>query len=268
VPLVEFAENPADGIRIAYRTTGSGPAVVLVHGTALSQVIWRGFGYARELADRFTVITLDLRGHGRSDKPHERDAYSMESMVADVLSVLDSTGTDQAHYVGYSLGGRVGFSLAAGHPDRLLSFISAAGAPHADPGAFDRVFFPGCIEVLEAEGITGFLEAWARAGATIDSNTRAALSRNDPRALAAYMRQSQEDPGVPDAAVADIDVPTLLLVGSRDDERLTAAEDAVRVMPSAELRLLPGATHGETLQHPDALPAVVEFLSRQRVGLP
>ena len=68
---VDFAENPADGIRIAYRITGSGPAVVMVHGTMLSQVIWRGFGYSRELADDFTVITPDLRGHGRSDKPHD-----------------------------------------------------------------------------------------------------------------------------------------------------------------------------------------------------
>ena len=196
-----------------------------------------------------------------------RDAYDMESMVSDVLAVLDATGTDRAHFLGYSLGGRVGFSLAATHPERMLSFISAAGAPRARSGSFDRVFFPGCIEVLEADGMTGFLTAWERAGATVDANTRAALLRNDARALAAYMRQSQDDPGVPDAAVAGIDLPTLLLVGSKDDERLDAAKDAVRMMPSATLRLLPGATHGETLQHPDALPAVREFLVRQPVGL-
>ena len=265
---VDFAENPADGIRIAYRTAGSGPAVMLVHGTALSQVIWRGFGYSRELAGDFTVITPDLRGHGHSDKPHERHAYTMESMVTDVLAVLDATGTDRAHYLGYSLGGRVGFSLAATHPERMLSFISAAGAPRAEHGSFDRVFFPGCIEVLEADGMAGFLTAWERAGATIDANTRAAFVRNDARALAAYMRQSQDDPGVPDAAVAGIDLPTLLLVGSKDDERLDAAEEAARKMPAATIRVLPGATHGETLQHPDALPAVREFLLRQRVGLP
>jgi pimeloyl-ACP methyl ester carboxylesterase len=265
---VDFVENPADGIRIAYRTAGSGPAVVMVHGTALSQVIWRGFGYARALADDFTVIMLDLRGHGHSDKPHERRAYAMESMVSDVLAVLDATGTDRAHYLGYSLGGRVGFSLAATYPERMASFISAAGAPRASRGSFDRVFFPGCIEVLETGGMTGFLTAWEHAGATIDANTRAALIRNDAHALAAYMRESQDDPGVPDAVVAGIDLPTLLLVGSKDDERLDAAKDAVRVMPSATVRLLPGATHGETLQHPGALPAVREFLVRQPVGLP
>jgi pimeloyl-ACP methyl ester carboxylesterase len=262
---VDFVENPADGIRIAYRIAGSGPAVVMVHGTTLSQVIWRGFGYSRELADEFTVITPDLRGHGRSDKPHDRHAYSMESMVSDVLAVLDATGTDRAHFLGYSLGGRVGFSLAATHPERMLSFISAAGAPRAGHGSFDRVFFPGCIEVLESDGMAGFLTAWERAGATVDANTRAALTRNDALALAAYMRESQDDSGVPDAAVAGISLPALLLVGSKDDERLAAAEGAQRSMPSATMRLLVGATHGETLQHPDALPTVREFLLRQQV---
>ena len=263
---MDFAENPADGIRIAYRVAGSGPAVVLVHGTSLSQVIWRGFGYARELADDFTVITPDLRGHGHSDKPHDRHAYSMDSMVSDVLAVLDATGTDRAHYVGYSLGGRVGFSLAAAEPQRMLSFVSAAGAPRADAGCFDRVFFPGCIDVLESDGMAGFLAAWENTGKAVDADTRAALARNDPHALAAYMRQSQDDAGVSDASVAGIDLPTLLLVGSEDGERLNAAKEAEQLMPRATMRILSGATHGETLQHPDALPAVREFLLKQRVS--
>ena len=263
---MDFAENPADGIRIAYRISGSGPTVVLVHGTSLSQVIWRGFGYARELADDFTVITPDLRGHGHSDKPHDRHAYSMDSMVSDVLAVLDATGTDRAHYVGYSLGGRVGFSLAAAQPQRMLSFVSAAGAPRADAGCFDRVFFPGCIDVLESDGMAGFLAAWENTGKAVDADTRAALARNDPHALAAYMRQSQDDAGVSDASVAGIDLPTLLLVGSEDGERLNAAKEAEQLMPRATMRILSGATHGETLQHPDALPAVREFLLKQRVS--
>ncbi|MEO7122706.1 MAG: alpha/beta fold hydrolase, partial [Lacisediminihabitans sp.] len=83
---MDYAQNPADGIRIAYRVQGSGPALVMVHGTALSQAIWRGFGYVREFEADFTTITLDLRGHGRSDKPHERTAYTAEAMVSDVLT--------------------------------------------------------------------------------------------------------------------------------------------------------------------------------------
>jgi len=260
---VDYVQNPADGIRIAYRVQGSGPAIVMVHGTALSQAIWRGFGYVRELATDFTTVTLDLRGHGRSEKPHERSAYRAESMVSDVLAVLDEVGIDRAHYLGYSLGGRVGFSLAAAHPERMLSFVSAGGSPRIAANSFDRVFFPGCIEALEAGGMAGFLAGWERSGAVLDVTTRAAFNANDALALAAYMRESQDDPGVSDAALATIHLPTLLLVGSQDGATLRAARATQPVMPNASVRVLEGATHGGTLRHPDARPAIREFLAAQ-----
>jgi len=258
---VDYVQNPADGIRIAYRVEGSGPAILMVHGTALSQAIWRGFGYVRDLETEYTTITLDLRGHGRSDKPHERAAYSAESMVSDVLTVLDEVGVDRAHYLGYSLGGRVGFSLAATHPERMLSFVSAGGSPRIARDSFDRVFFPGCIEVLETGGMGGFIDAWERSGATLDASTRAAFNANDALALAAYMRESREDPGVADAALAGIRLPTLLLVGSNDGSALRAARATLPVMPNARLQVLDGATHGGTLRHPAARPAVRAFFA-------
>jgi pimeloyl-ACP methyl ester carboxylesterase len=258
---VDYVQNLADGIRIAYRVSGSGPALVMLHGTALSQAIWRGFGYVRDFETEYTTITLDLRGHGRSDKPHERSAYSAESMVSDVLAVLDETGTERAHYLGYSLGGRVGFSLAATHPERMLSFVSVGGSPRIHADTFDRVFFPGCIDALETGGMDGFLAGWERSGAVLDASTRAAFSANDALALAAYMRESQNDPGVTDAALEEMRMPTLLLVGSRDEERLVAAHAAAAVMPSATLRVLEGAHHGDTPRHPEARPAIREFLA-------
>lgn len=254
-------QNPADGIRIAYRVEGSGPAIVMVHGTALSQAIWRGFGYVRELAADHITVTLDLRGHGRSDKPHERAAYGAESLVSDVLAVLNEAGIDRAHYLGYSLGGRVGFSLAATHPERMLSFVSAAGSPRIPADSFDRVFFPGCIEALETGGMAGFIDAWEHSGAILDASTRAAFTANDPLALAAYMRESQADSGVADAALAGIRQPTLLLVGSNDGGALGAARAVLPIMPNARLRVLGGATHGGTLRHPDARPAIREFFA-------
>ncbi|MCU1557672.1 MAG: hydrolase [Microbacteriaceae bacterium] len=259
---MDFATNPIDGAHIAYRTTGTGPPIVMVHGTALSQAIWRGFGYVRDLAVDHTAITLDLRGHGRSDKPHERSAYRMDLFIADVLAVLDELGIDRAHYLGYSLGGRVGFSLAATSPERMLSLISAGGAPRIGSGSFDRVFFPGCVETLETGGMAAFLVGWEAHSGTLDATTRAAFAANDPIALAAYMREADSDEGVADAALAGIQLPTLLMVGSRDGERLPSAEAAGAVMPNATRRILDGATHADTLRHPEALPAIREFLRR------
>lgn len=182
-------------------------------------------------------------------------------MVSDVLAVLDEVGIDRAHYLGYSLGGQVGFSFAATHPERMLSFVSAAGSPRIPADSFDRVFFPGCIKVLETGDMAGFIDTWERAGAVLDASTRAAFNANDALALAAYMRESQDDPGVADAVLAGIRQPTLLLVGSNDGATPRAARAALPVMPNARLRVLDGATHGGTLRHPEALPAIREFLA-------
>ncbi|MCS5732994.1 alpha/beta fold hydrolase [Herbiconiux daphne] len=260
---VDFATNPADGTRIAYRAIGEGSPLVLVHGTALSQAIWRGFGYLREFTRDHRVITLDLRGHGRSDKPHSAGSYAMHLFAADVLAVLDALEIEAAHYAGYSLGGRVGFSLAAAHPGRLRSFVSLAGAPGTGGGAFDRVFFPGSLQALESGGMAGFLEGWERAsGAPLDPITRGAFAANDAAALAAYMRETERDERVPDAALAALPMPVLLAAGSRDPERLRAAHHVRGLLPTAELAVIEGATHADTPRHPEALALTRAFLDR------
>jgi pimeloyl-ACP methyl ester carboxylesterase len=260
--VVDFAVNPADGTRIAYRTFGAeGPVVVLVHGTALSQVIWRGFGYVKELQADFRVITPDLRGHGRSDKPHTDASYSTGLFAGDVLAVLDQLGVERAHYVGYSLGGRVGFSLADEHPERIERFVSVAGAPGIDPGAFDRVFFPGCTRAVEQGGMTGFLAGWeAHSGGRLDDQTRAAFAANDPEALAAYFREAEQDKGVPDPRLEQWSTPTLMLVGAGDTERRTAAERVSAFAPGVQLLVVPNSTHGDVLRKERTHEAVGAFL--------
>nr|WP_269328668.1 alpha/beta fold hydrolase [Kineosporia babensis] len=234
----------------------------MTHGTALSQAIWRGFGYVRELTKTHNVITVDLRGHGRSEAPHLESAYRMEAFVADLIAVLDQTGTDISDYVGYSLGGRIGFSLAAAHPSRLNRFVSIAGAQGTAKGAFDRVFFPDCIAALQAGGMEGFLQGWQDwTGQTLDKPTIHAFKANDPKALAAYMTRSEQDPGVDDETLQRLLLPTLMIVGSLDRERVRSAEHARTLLPSSELLVLEGASHGSILREPSTLARLTEFLA-------
>ncbi|GLY17930.1 alpha/beta hydrolase [Kineosporia sp. NBRC 101677] len=289
VLAVDTVISPVDGTRIAYRTfprdlspqggaqpassvsSSSGspsgspspaaPTVLMSHGTALSQAIWRGFGYVRELTKTHNVITVDLRGHGRSEGPHHESAYGMEAFVADLVAVLDRTETSVTDYVGYSLGGRVGFSLAAAHPSRLNRFVSIAGAPSTAEGAFDRVFFPGCIASLQEGGMTGFLEGWqAWTGQPLDKATVHAFKANDAKALAAYMAGSENDPGVDDETLQGLTLPTLMIVGSLDEERLRSAEHVRKVLPDAELLVVEGAGHGSILREPSTLSRLAGFL--------
>lgn len=264
---MDFATNPHDGSRIAYRSTGQGSPVVLLHGTALSQAIWRGFGYLRALGDTHRVITLDLRGHGRSDKPHAAASYGIDLFVGDVIAVLDALGVPAAHVVGYSLGARVALAVAASHPERVISLSSVAGAPGTGVGVFDRVFFGGAIPALEHGGMAGFLEAWERAsGHPVDAATRMAFEANDAAALAAYMREAERLPRATDAELAALPMPVLLLAGTRDRERLTAMEHLRAHLPDAEWHVLDGATHADTPRHPQALPLLEAFVDRVDAG--
>lgn len=234
--------NPIDGTRISFDMRGEGAPLLLVHGSALSRSIWRGFGYVAALQDRYRVIAIDLRGHGRSGKPHDPESYRMPLVIADILAVLDEVEAPAAHVFGYSYGARAGFSLADSHPERMLSLISAGGTYRAPGGSVSELFFTGYDAALGAGGMAGFLDGWAaHSGAPIDPQTTAALLANDPLALRAYFRQVELEPGIADARLAQLETPTLLLAGTRDHGRYLDSERAAVLMPHASFRALPGA---------------------------
>ena len=69
------------------------------------------------MKNAFNAVLFDARGHGKSDKTHEPAAYELALMVGDMVAVLDALGIDQAHYWGYSMGGKIGLGLARHYPD-------------------------------------------------------------------------------------------------------------------------------------------------------
>ncbi|WP_051388713.1 alpha/beta fold hydrolase [Arthrobacter sp. 35W] len=262
-PSSGTAVNPHDGVRLAFAAAGSGEPLLLVHGSALSKAIWRGFGYTKVLSERYRVITMDLRGHGRSDKPQEDSAYGMESLAADAVAVLDAVGAPRAHYMGYSVGARLGFALATRTPERLLSFTSLAGTYRIPHGSIGELFFPEYQAALAANGMEGFVDGWeARIGKPLDPMTRAAFLANDAGALAAYFRRTEASEPVAEAAVAAITVPTLLMAGTADERRLQDSRRAAELIAGARCLELPGRNHGNTLvPAAEVLAAVVPFLA-------
>jgi pimeloyl-ACP methyl ester carboxylesterase len=105
-----------NGININYEQTGSGPHLALIHGLTGSLKMWQSF-IVPALNDRFTVLTFDLRGHGRSDMPPT--GYTSADMACDLIALLDSLGVDRAHVVGHSIGGIVALHAAALYPNRF-----------------------------------------------------------------------------------------------------------------------------------------------------
>jgi pimeloyl-ACP methyl ester carboxylesterase len=105
-----------DGARIAYSEAGDGPALVLVHGITESRRAWDPIVPA--LTDRWRVVSLDLRGHGDSDR---RDPYDPITLANDVATVVAATGVEDPLMVGHSLGGIVVSAYGgAGHPARAI----------------------------------------------------------------------------------------------------------------------------------------------------
>jgi len=110
----------SDGVKIRYTIDGAGEPVILVHGSRASGGLnWRMPGIVGRLAEKYQVITMDCRGHGKSDQPGP-GAYGVK-MVDDVVRLMDHLKLDTAHIAGYSMGGMITIKMLANHPERLRS---------------------------------------------------------------------------------------------------------------------------------------------------
>ncbi|MCY7288054.1 MAG: alpha/beta hydrolase, partial [Cryobacterium sp.] len=120
-----------DGVRIAYDFLPGERPILLVHGFASSaQVTWAGTGWVRALQDAGRgVITLDLRGHGQSDKPHQSLDYLPRQLAADLVVVLDTLGLEQVDVVAYSMGSRVAAAFARLAPSRVRRLVLGGAGP-------------------------------------------------------------------------------------------------------------------------------------------
>ncbi len=123
-----YADN--QGVRIHYKVEGEGPPLVLQHGFSQSVKRWYLAGYIDALQQDYQLILIDARGHGGSDKPHDPAAYTLPQQVSDVVTVLDDLGLDQAHFWGYSMGGRIGFGMAKYAPERIQTLIIGGAQPY------------------------------------------------------------------------------------------------------------------------------------------
>lgn len=116
-----------DGAELYWDRTGTGPALVLGAGLGGSSSWWTPNLAA--LASRFTVITFDQRGTGRSSRV---PVASIEQMAGDLIAILDAAQVDAPHYLGHSTGGAIGVATALDHPGRLRSLLIYASTTHGD----------------------------------------------------------------------------------------------------------------------------------------
>ena len=241
----QYFEN--EGTRLFFSDEGTGEAVVLLHGFAVNgDLNWRIPGITEALAQNFRVITLDLRGHGLSAKPHDPGAYGM-AMADDVVALLDHLSLRKAHIVGYSLGGIITLKLATTHPDRMqTASVLGAGWERADDSLF-LASMDGIADALESgQGVPPLAASLGgdRKKPGVFQTLWVKLMTgylNDGSALAAMVR-GLRGLTVEEENVRSIPVPVCSIVGTLDAMK-PGVDAMVGVVPYHTVVYIEGADH-------------------------
>jgi pimeloyl-ACP methyl ester carboxylesterase len=278
-PLVELQHIEIHGHSVGYRSGGSGPVIVLIHGMAGSSATWRLV--MPVLAEHFTVVAPDLVGHGESEKP--RGDYSLGAFASGVRDLLLALGHERATFVGQSLGGGVAMQFAYQFPERCerLVLVSSGGLGDevnvllrllALPGA-ELVLPLACTNWVHDAGVrvAGWLaniglhtsphvtELWQSYGSLADAKTRTAFVHT----LRSVIDVTGQRVSAADRLYLAAEVPTLIIWGDHDSiiplEQGRAAHSAI---PGSRLEIFEGTGHFPHCEHPDRFGNVlIEFMN-------
>ena len=239
-----------NGVNIAYCAQGKGPPLVLVMGYRLNSTAWPAT-FIAQLAQRFTVITLDNRGTGQSDKPVT--GYAIANMARDVCGLLDEMKFKCVHMLGYSMGGAIAQEFVRQFPDRIKGLIlcaTMAGGPSATYAE------PPVVRVMrDLDGLTPEQAArriWSVTYATGYLDKHRALAEEQmkreialPTPLHAADLQFQAFAEFDCSQhLAAIENPTLVLTGNLD--QLISPQNSLKMaklIPAARLTIVPGSGH-------------------------
>ena len=241
-------------VRVAFLDEGEGDPIVLVHGFASTkEVNWVQPGWVSTLtrAGR-RVIALDDRGHGESAKLYDPAAYHSAVMADDVRALLDHLSIERADIMGYSMGARITTFMTLKHRARVrAAILGGLGIK-----LVDGVGLPEEIAVaLEAPSLDDVTDPLGRMFRAFAEQTK-----SDCRALAACIRGSRQV--LTREEVAQIKVPMLIAVGSKDDIAGSPRELAALIPGARALDIL-GRDHMLAVGDKVFKTAVLEFLSER-----
>jgi 3-oxoadipate enol-lactonase len=264
----------ANGIQMNYELAGKddGEVVIFSHSLGCSLAMWDP--QMDSLEPYFGILRYDVRGHGLSQA--SVGAYSLKLLGEDAIALLDALDIDAVHWVGLSMGGMIGEYLALNHAYRLRSLIlcdtSAAIPEEAQPLWQER------IDAARDKGMEALIEAvverWL-SPSFIDGNS-GMVARIRKQFLATsvdgYVGCSEAISKLNYLdQLANIDIPTLIIVGEDDPGTPVAASKVMHErIPNSKLIVIPSARHLSNLEQPKLFnTALLDFLgkgSKKRVN--
>lgn len=242
-----------DGVELAYITEGSGDPVLLIHGFASSALVnWVQPGWVKTLTEAgYSIVALDNRGHGKSQKLQDNSAYTPEKMADDARALLDHLGISKAHVMGYSMGARISAFLTLAAPQHVGSLVLGGlgmGLIHG-VGDWDPI-----AEALLADDAGSVTHPRGKMFREFADRTR-----SDRLALAACITTSRKE--LTAAQIGTIEQPVLVGVGTKDDLAGDAHELAA-LFPHGEAVDIPDRDHMLAVGDRVFKSAVLAFLQR------
>jgi pimeloyl-ACP methyl ester carboxylesterase len=241
-----------DGLNLHYQVFGDGPVVLCIHGFASSgKVNWIDTGWIETLTGAgYRAVTLDNRGHGQSDKPHDPQVYTPTLMANDALALLDHLEVERAALLGYSMGARISAFAAYAHPERISCAVFGGMGLNLVHGLSDG---NDIIAGLLAPSLEGLTHPTARQFRIFADHTG-----SDRVALAACMETSREP--MAKADVRRITVPVLVAVGEAD-AMAGSAEPLAALLAHGEAFTIPKRDHMRATGDKAFKAKALEFLS-------
>ncbi|MBW2495557.1 MAG: 2-succinyl-6-hydroxy-2,4-cyclohexadiene-1-carboxylate synthase [Deltaproteobacteria bacterium] len=249
------------GVRLHVEEMGSGSPVVLLHGFTGST---RAMAFIAEgLSDAYRTLSIDLVGHGRSAVPDDIEAYSMTACVAQLVAVLDELDVRAAHWIGYSMGGRVALSFGVAHPERMASALligTSAGVRDLEQRAARIQDDEELAERIERDGVEAFVDFWIsqdflvdrrRLGARGVAKAREMRLANSAKGLADSLRGMGAGAQPPiHAALSKLRTPVCLVVGEDDLKFSAIAAELSQELPNPRVEFVPEAGHAAHSDNP------------------
>ncbi len=239
-------------VEIAFTDTGAGRPILLIHGFASNiSVNWQGTGWLRTLgATGRRIVAMDVRGHGRSGKPHEPAAYRPALMALDAARLLDHLSIGAADVMGYSMGARIAAYLAMSRPDLVRSLVFGGMATGMIEGIGDE---DEIVAALEAEDAGDVIGETGRSYRKFADQTG-----GDLKALAACMRSQREL--ISRDAISSIEAPVLIAVGTQDSVA-GSPDQLASMMAHARVVAIPDRDHLQATGDRVYKTAVLAFLN-------
>jgi len=252
-------------IKIYYEITGEGEPLLLVHGLGSSTRDWEE--QVPIFSQKYQVITVDIRGHGQTDKP--KGPYSISKFAKDIADLVMSLGFTSVNALGLSLGGMIVTQLTIDYPELIKTLVIVN--TDAERGSRDRAYFEKIIsdriKAIKSRGMRGMGEVLAPVlfiKPEQEELRKKLVERWAENNQEAYINALKSIVGW---NVADqlhtIKCPTLVLASDEDYTPVSVKEEMVKQIQNSQLIVIKDARHFLPLERPKEFNAtVMEFLSK------